>query len=118
MSDYSKDDIYNLLKKSPQEFNDWKASQGDVDLSEMDFFALDTRSVDFSDADLNGSSFADCHLTEINFKNTDLTAVEFTRATNLGKRFFQKRFWLAQTIVMQQSIIAILPTQTLLAELS
>lgn len=83
MSNYTKDELYNLIKTSPQEFNEWKATQEDVDLSEMDFTYTTLESVDFSGVDLNASSFADSHLTLINFNGTDLTAVEFTRATIL-----------------------------------
>ncbi len=83
MSNYTKDELYNLVKKSPQEFNEWKATQEDVDLSEMDFSYLTLDSVDFSGVDLNASTFADSHLSLINFNNADLTAVEFTRAAVL-----------------------------------
>lgn len=84
---YSKEELYNLIKKSPQEFNDWKASQDDVDLSETDFSYLTIDNVDFSGVDLNGSSFADSHLSEINFNGADLTAVDFTRSTVLETDF-------------------------------
>lgn len=87
MSEYTKEELYELIKKSPQEFNDWKASQEDVDLSEIDFSYLTLSDVDFSNVDLNSSSFADAHLTSINFNNTDLTSVEFTRATVLESDF-------------------------------
>jgi len=83
MSDYTKEEIFELIKKSPQEFNDWKSTQDMVDLSETDFSYLTLDGVDFSDVDLNASSFADSHLSLVNFSNTDLTAAEFTRATVL-----------------------------------
>ena len=87
MSDYTKDELYNLIKKSPEKFNDWKSTQEEVDLSEMDFSYSTLNNIDFSDVDLNGSSFADSHLTEINFKGADLTAVEYTRAIVLESDF-------------------------------
>jgi len=83
MSNYTKEELFDLIKDSPQEFNDWKASQGSIDLSETDFSYLTLIDVDFSDVDLNASSFADCHLTSANFSGADLTAVEFTRASVL-----------------------------------
>lgn len=84
MGNYTKDDLYNLIKKSPQEFNEWKAAQDEeIDLSETDFSYLTLDNVDFSDVDLNASSFADSHLSLVNFNNADLTAAEFTRATVL-----------------------------------
>jgi uncharacterized protein YjbI with pentapeptide repeats len=87
MSDYTKEELYNLIKTSPQEFNEWKAKQEDVDLSETDFSYLTLSDIDFSGSDLNACSFADAHLTSINFSGTDLTAVEFTRATVLESDF-------------------------------
>lgn len=80
MSEYTKDDIYNMLKDSPQKFNEWKKTQEELDLSEVDFSSLNLEEVDFSDVDLNSSSFADCKLSLVNFTNSDLTSVEFTRA--------------------------------------
>lgn len=81
MSNYTKEELYNLIKKSPQEFNDWKSTQDEVDLSETNFSYSNLSDVDFSGVDLNSSSFADSHLTSVNFNNADLTSVEFTRAT-------------------------------------
>ncbi len=83
MSDYSKEDLYNLIKASPQRFNEWKKGQEEIDLSEMNFSYCILNNVDFSEVDLNSSSFADAHLTSINFNNSDLTSVDFTRATVL-----------------------------------
>lgn len=83
MGEYSKEELYNLIKKSPQEFNKWKSTQDNVDLSEMDFSYITLNSVDFSGVDLNASSFADSHLSLINFNNADLTSIDFTRATVL-----------------------------------
>jgi len=85
--DYTKEELYNLIKKSPQEFKEWKDAQDEVDLSETDFTYLTLDGVDFSGVDLNGSSFADSHLSLINFNNADLTAVEFTRGTVLESDF-------------------------------
>lgn len=87
MSEYTKEELYELIKKSPQEFNDWKVAQEKIDLSEMDFSYLTLSDVDFSDVDLNGSSFADSHLTSVKFISADLTAAEFTRATVLESDF-------------------------------
>lgn len=87
MSEYTKEELYELIKKTPQEFNDWKASQEKIDLSEMDFSYLTLSDIDFSDVDLNGSSFADSHLTSVKFVGADLTAAEFTRATVLESDF-------------------------------
>lgn len=83
MSEYTKEELYSLIKKSPQEFNEWKSTQDEIDLSELDFSYLTLDNVDFSGVDLNASSFADAHLSSVNFNNADLTAVEFTRATVL-----------------------------------
>lgn len=83
MSDYTKDELYSLIKKSPEEFNKWKIGQEEIDLSELNFSYLTLDNVDFSDVDLNSSSFADTHLSLVNFSNADLTSVEFTRATVL-----------------------------------
>lgn len=87
MSDYTKEELYNLIKKSPQEFNKWKKNQEDIDLSESDFSYLTLENVDFSGVDLNASSFADSHLSLMNFSGSDLTSVEFTRATVLESDF-------------------------------
>lgn len=87
MGEYTKDELYNLVKESPQEFNDWKKNEVDIDLSESDFSYLTLDNVDFSGVDLNGSSFADAHLSLINFNGADLTAVEFTRSAVLESDF-------------------------------
>lgn len=87
MSNYTKEELYNLIIKSPEKFNEWKATQDEVDLSEIDFSYLTLSEIDFSDVDLNSSSFADSHLSLINFKNTDLTSVEFTRANIVESDF-------------------------------
>lgn len=87
MSNYTKEELYELIKKSPQEFNDWKTSQDDVDLSELDFSYSHLNDVDFSNVDLNSSSFADAHLSSINFSGANLTSVDFTRATVLESDF-------------------------------
>jgi uncharacterized protein YjbI with pentapeptide repeats len=79
---YSKEELFEMIVNSPQEFNDWKKGQTDeLDLSELDFSSHTLENVNFENADLNGSSFADCHLTEVNFANTDSTSVDFTRTT-------------------------------------
>lgn len=87
MSEYSKEELYSLIKKSPQEFNSWKATQEEVDLSEMDFSYSTLNAMDFSNVDLNSCSFADSHLTEVNFSGADLTSVDFTRAVVLESDF-------------------------------
>lgn len=87
MNNYTKDDLYNMIKSSPQKFKDWKATQDEIDLSEMDFSYTNLRDIDFSNADLNSSSFADCHLTLMNFNNADLTSVDFTRAVIVESDF-------------------------------
>lgn len=83
MSSYTKEEIYELVKKSPQKFNEWKKGQEDIDLSELDFSYSNLSDVNFSGVDLNSSSFADAHLSSVNFSNTDLTSIDFTRATIL-----------------------------------
>lgn len=80
MSNYTKDELYNLIKKNPNEFNDWKKSEESIDLSELDFAYLTLSDIDFSNVDLNSSSFADAHLSSMNFSGADLTSVDFTRA--------------------------------------
>lgn len=87
MSSYTKEELYNLITKSPHEFNEWKATQNKVDLSEIDFSYTTLNDVDFSDVDLNSSSFADSHLSLIKFNNADLTSVEFTRANIVESDF-------------------------------
>jgi len=87
MSEYTKEDLYNLITTSPKEFNEWKATQDEVDLSETDFSHSTLSEVDFSDTDLNACSFADSHLALINFTNADLTSAEFTRATVVESDF-------------------------------
>lgn len=87
MCAYTKEELYELIKKTPQEFNDWKKSQKGVDLSEMDFSYLTLSDLDFSNVDLNSSSFADSHLSVINFSGADLSSVEFTRANILESDF-------------------------------
>lgn len=80
MSDYTKEELWELIKKTPQEFNDWKVDKEHIDLSELDFSYLTLGDVDFSNTDLNSSSFSDAQLSSINFKGADLTSVDFTRA--------------------------------------
>lgn len=87
MSNYTKEELYALIKKSPLEFNEWKATQEEVDLSETDFSYLTLNNIDFSNVDLNASSFADTHLSVINFSGADLTSVDFTRAVVLETDF-------------------------------
>ena len=87
MSEYTKEELYNLIKESPKEFNKWKKQQEDVDLSEIDFSYTTLTDVDFSGIDLSSSSFADSHLTSINFSETDLSSAEFTRSTILESDF-------------------------------
>ena len=85
--DYTKEELCNLIKTSPEDFNEWKKTQDSIDLSELDFSYINLSNIDFADIDLNSSSFADSNLTEINFSNTDLTSVEFTRATIVESDF-------------------------------
>ena len=73
MANYTKDELIALIQDNPQEFNEWKKDQEDIDLSEVDFSNLTLTEVDFTDVDLNSSSFADSHLTEVKFQNCDLT---------------------------------------------
>lgn len=87
MSEYTKEELYELIKKSPQEFNDWKAANNSIDLSELDFSYLTLSDVDFSGIDLNSSSFADAHLSSMNFSGSDLTSVDFTRANVIESDF-------------------------------
>lgn len=87
MGQYTKEELYELIKKSPQEFNNWKDQQEDVDLSELDFSYLTLSDINFSDTDLNSSSFADTHLSSMNFKGADLTSIDFTRATIVESDF-------------------------------
>lgn len=87
MADYSKEELYNLIKTNSQEFTDWKAGKKNIDLSELDFSYLTLSDIDFSNVDLNSSSFSDAHLSSINFSGADLTSVDFTRATVLESDF-------------------------------
>ena len=59
MIDYTKEELVELLRKNPEKFNEWKAEQEEVDLSEVDFSNINLSEIDFSDVDLNSSSFAD-----------------------------------------------------------
>ena len=87
MSEYTKEELYELIKTSPKKYNEWKATQEEVDLSETDFSYSNLTNIDFSNADLNSCSFADSHLTAVDFTNTDLTSVEFTRANVVESDF-------------------------------
>ena len=40
MIDYTREELINLLKKNPERFNEWKAEQEEVDLSEVDFSGI------------------------------------------------------------------------------
>lgn len=80
MIDYTKEEIIELLRKSPDKFNEWKLEQEEIDLSEVDFSGIVLHEIDFSDVDLNSSSFADSNLSFVNFTNADLTSVDFTRS--------------------------------------
>ena len=87
MSAYTKEELFELIQKSPEEFNKWKAKQDSVDLGELDFSYLTLSNVNFSNVDLNSSSFADTHLSLMNFSGTDLTSVDFTRANIVESDF-------------------------------
>ncbi|MDR1168354.1 MAG: pentapeptide repeat-containing protein [Heliobacteriaceae bacterium] len=80
MIDYTKEELVELLRKHPEKFNEWKAGQNDVDLSEVDLSGIVLNEIDFSDVDLNSSSFADSSVSLVKFINTDLTSVDFTRS--------------------------------------
>lgn len=81
MASYTKEELVDLIKTNPSEFNKYKHTQDEIDLSEVDFSYSTLEDVDFSDIDLNSSSFADSHLVEVKFNNADLTSVDFTRAS-------------------------------------
>jgi uncharacterized protein YjbI with pentapeptide repeats len=87
MENYTKEELYNLINRSPQDFNKWKRGKEKVDLSEMDFSYSTLENIDFSEVDLNSSSFADSHLALINFSGADLTSVEFTRSAIVESDF-------------------------------
>lgn len=80
MTDYKKEDLFELILKNPQEYERYKTIQEDIDLSELDFSSLTLEGIDFSDADLSGCSFNESSLTEVDFSNTDLTSADFSRA--------------------------------------
>ena len=37
MNEFTKEELYELVKNSPQKFNEWKKNQEEIDLSEVDF---------------------------------------------------------------------------------
>ena len=81
MAQLTKDEIFDLIKNNPDEYNEWKSKQEEeIDLSELDFSHISLENINFEDADLNACSFSDSHLVNVNFDNTDLTTAEFTRA--------------------------------------
>ncbi len=80
MIDYTKEELVELLRKHPEKFNEWKAKQEEIDLSEVDFSGIVLNEIDFTDADLNSSSFADAQLSLVKFVNVDLASADFTRA--------------------------------------
>ena len=43
MIDYTKEELVELLRKTPEKYNEWKAEQGEVDLSEVDFSGISMR---------------------------------------------------------------------------
>jgi uncharacterized protein YjbI with pentapeptide repeats len=92
MIDYTKEELVELLRKHPEQFNEWKQEQEEVDLSEVDFSGIVLNEIDFSDVDLNSSSFADCNLSLVNFTNADLTSVDFTRAKILESDFSEQSY--------------------------
>lgn len=82
MNLYTKEELFELIKNSPEKFSEWKSQNNDeINLSEIDFSHVTLENIDFSDTDLSACSFADSHLILVNFNNTDLTSAEFTRAT-------------------------------------
>jgi len=79
--EYTKEELFDLIVNSPDEFNSWKAQKSEeVDLSEIDFSSQNLENINFENTDLNGSSFADAHLTEVIFKDIDGTSIDFTRS--------------------------------------
>lgn len=80
MSAYTKEELYELIIKDPQEFNDHREAVGELDLSEIDFSNSNLTEIDFSKCDLTGSSFNEAHLTECKFVDCDLTSTDFTRS--------------------------------------
>ena len=107
MIDYTKEELIELLKKNPIKFNEWKAEQEEVDLSEVDFSGINLSEVDFTDADINSSSFADCSYAEMTYCNfsdsdmagcilseTNLSNSDLTAAVNLNAaRYDEDTVW-------------------------
>ena len=80
MSEFTKDELFDLIVNDVEKYNDYKKTQEELDLSELDFSNLTLENVDLSGADLSGSSFSEVHFTNVNFSDTDLTSADFSRA--------------------------------------
>ena len=52
MTNYSKEELFDLINNNPSEFDEYRKSQGELDLSELDFSNLVLENIDFSEADL------------------------------------------------------------------
>ena len=64
MSNYSKEEIFDLILKNPSEFEDYRKANGEIDLSELDFSNMTIEGVNLTGADLSGASFNDVTFTE------------------------------------------------------
>ena len=77
---YSKEEIAELIIKNPQEYNTYKKTVEELDLTELDFSNITLEEIDFSNCELAGTSFNDAHVSNCNFTGADLNAADFTRA--------------------------------------
>ena len=77
---YSKEELAELIIKNPGEYNSYKKSVEELDLTELDFSNITLEEIDFSNTELAGTSFTDAHLSNCNFTSADLNAADFTRA--------------------------------------
>ncbi len=77
----SKDEIISLILNNKDEFEDFKAKNPELDLSECDFSASEICDINFSNIDFSGASFCECSLTNVSFNDCDLTGANFSRAS-------------------------------------
>ena len=79
MSQYTKEELVDLIINDSSAFNDYRASfDEEIDLTETHFNNCTLSDLNLNNIDFSGSTFSD---SEISFSDCDLTSVDFTRAS-------------------------------------
>ena len=84
---YSKEELSELIIKNPEEYNSYKKTVGEIDLTELDFSNITLEELDshiancnFSGADLNAADFTRASVVECDFSESILNGTDFSYA--------------------------------------